>query len=106
LGFIPYSVNLPHIKLDSQLPISLLKSNTYEETLKCKTAAANASTIMTTHLVAFLLLKKYRSGTTLDVLVQETKDLQKFLEKRHRGFGFTGDLEAAVLHGVRVIFNN
>jgi len=55
---------------------------------------------MGTHAVAFLLLKKFRSGTNLVTLVQEVEDLVKYLELRKRGCGFTGNVKGVVLHAV------
>jgi len=55
---------------------------------------------MCTHLVAFLLLKKFRYGTSMDNLVNEVIELKTMLEKRGRDVGYTGDASSAVTRAV------
>lgn len=74
--------------------------NDFTITKKKISAAMNLSTYMCTHLVSFLLLKKFRHGTTIEILVKEVSELKELLEKRGRDAGFTGDVMSAVAKAV------
>lgn len=57
---------------------------------------------MSTNLLSFLLLKKFRHGIEFGDLVKEMAELRKFIFMRKRDVGFFGDIakvtERAVSH--------
>jgi hypothetical protein len=60
---------------------------------------------MSTHLVAFLLLKKFRkSGVPLVQLFREVQKLITWFTSYGIDVGFSGDIEKTVLHAVSIIF--
>jgi len=55
---------------------------------------------MSTNAVSFLLLKKYRNGTTLDQLAIELSILRDKLSQADRDIGFSGTSKDVVEHAV------
>jgi len=55
---------------------------------------------MSTNAVSFLLLKKYRNGTTLDQLAIELSILRDKLSQADRDIGFSGTSKNVVEHAV------
>ncbi len=55
---------------------------------------------MSTNVLAFLLLNKYRSGVTLDKLAAEMHTLKlEFLERKH-DVNLDGDMKDVIIHAV------
>lgn len=56
---------------------------------------------MSTNAVSFLLLKKYRNGTTLEQLAIDLCVLRNKLNQANRDVGFSGNSRDVVQHAVR-----
>jgi hypothetical protein len=61
---------------------------------------------MPTHLVAFLLLKKFRKGVGLEKLVVAMKELLNWFKMYEKDIGYSGDVTVAVLHAIEVLGND
>lgn len=59
-----------------------------------------STTAMSTHLVSFILLKKFRKGVLIEKLIQEVVELQQWLQSYEKDVGFSGDIERAVWYAV------
>jgi hypothetical protein len=60
-----------------------------------------STTVMATHVVAFLLLKKLRHGVTFETLLQEVRNLETWFKNYAlKDVGFSGDHEEIVFHAV------
>lgn len=59
--------------------------------------------IMSTNAVCFLLLKKFRNGTTVEKLALELSLLRDELSQAGRDTGFSGDSVDVVKHAVCII---
>lgn len=59
--------------------------------------------IMSTNVVAFLLLNKFRDGCTLDKLVEAFDSIRQELELRDKDIAFCGDSIDIVNHAVSKI---
>lgn len=55
---------------------------------------------MSTNAVCFLLLKKFRNGTTLDQLADNLSILRNKLSQANRDIGFSGNSKDVVKHAV------
>lgn len=55
---------------------------------------------MSTNAVCFLLLKKFRNGTTLDQLADNLSILRDKLSQANRDIGFSGNSKDVVKHAV------
>nr|CAD7446036.1 unnamed protein product [Timema bartmani] len=62
-----------------------------------------AQAIMSTNAVAFLLLTKFRQGTTLDVLAEALDQLRQELDWADRDLGFTGESVDVINHAVDLL---
>nr|CAD7459285.1 unnamed protein product [Timema tahoe] len=62
-----------------------------------------AQAIMSTNAVAFLLLTKFRKGTTLDVLAEALDQLRQELDWADRDLGFTGESVDVINHAVDLL---
>lgn len=58
---------------------------------------------MSTNAVCFLLLKKFRNGTTVEQLALELSLLRDKLSQAGRDTGFSGDSVDVVKHAVSII---
>lgn len=56
---------------------------------------------MSTNAVSFLLLRKYRNGTTLEQLTIDLSIMRDKLNRANRDVGFSGSSRDVVLHAVR-----
>lgn len=61
---------------------------------------------MSTNAVCFLLLKKFRNGTTLEQLAIELSLLRDKLSQADRDIGFSGDSKYVVKHAVSIYKKN
>jgi len=61
-----------------------------------------STAIMSTHAVCFLLLKKYRNGTTLNQLVLDLSVMRDKLSQVNREVGFSGSSNEVVKHAVSI----
>jgi len=61
---------------------------------------------MSTNLLSFLLLHKYRSGVSFPVLVAEFENLVKTVLSRKFDVGFSGEFEDVVLHALKLLGPN
>lgn len=52
---------------------------------------AQSASIMSTNALAYLLLTKFREGTTIDRLVVAMDELRKELDYSRKDVGFSGD---------------
>lgn len=59
-----------------------------------------STAIMSTNAVCFLLLKKYRNGTTLEQLAQDLSIMRDKLSQDDRDIGFSGNSIDVVKHAV------
>ena len=59
---------------------------------------------MSTNVVAFILLNKFRNGCTLDRLVEEFESIRQELERATKDLAFTGDSVDVINHAVSIIF--
>lgn len=57
---------------------------------------------MSTNAVSFLLLKKYRNGTTLEQLAMDLSIMRDKLCRADRDIGFSGNSRDVVEHAVRI----
>lgn len=57
---------------------------------------------MSTHAVCFLLLNKYRTGTTLEQLANDLSILRDKLSQGNRDVGFSGKSVEVIKHAVSV----
>lgn len=55
---------------------------------------------MSTNVVAFLLLNKFRDGCTLDKLVQSFDWIKQELESRNKNIAFCGETVDIINHAV------
>lgn len=58
---------------------------------------------MSTNVVAFILLNKFRDGCTLDKLVEEFESIRHELEVANKDLAFTGDSVDVINHAVSII---
>lgn len=58
---------------------------------------------MSTNVVAFLLLNKFRDGCTLDKLVEAFQIIRQDLESRHHDIAFCGENIDIINHAVSKI---
>ncbi|XP_063988733.1 glycerol-3-phosphate acyltransferase 1, mitochondrial isoform X2 [Diachasmimorpha longicaudata] len=65
--------------------------------------AANASPIMSTNLVAFILLNKYRDGCTMDELVDIFNSLRQELEAAGKDLAFCGESLDIINHALTIL---
>lgn len=63
---------------------------------------SNATAVMTTNALAFLLLNRFRDGASLSVLIEAMDGLRKSVEGK-RDIGFTGSSEAAILYATKLL---
>ncbi len=59
---------------------------------------------MSTNLVSFLLLKKFRGGIKLDDFVNEVDAFRLVLKLNKKRVGFTGTSKNVIMHAVSVNF--
>jgi len=55
---------------------------------------------MSTQILAFLLLTKFKNGVEMHVLVKESENLVNILSKRGRDVGFSGNFDDVVIRAV------
>ncbi|XP_072027062.1 glycerol-3-phosphate acyltransferase 1, mitochondrial-like isoform X2 [Amphiura filiformis] len=65
--------------------------------------AVNVNTVMSTNLVAFLLLTKHRNGVHFSKLVKDADWLKGEIISRGRDVGFTGKTEDVVKHAIKLL---
>ncbi|XP_067010408.2 glycerol-3-phosphate acyltransferase 1, mitochondrial isoform X2 [Anabrus simplex] len=65
--------------------------------------ACTSMAVMSTNAVAFLLLNKYRAGTSLDNLVKALDALRKELMYGEKDMGFTGESVDVINHAVELL---
>jgi len=58
---------------------------------------------MSTNIIAFLLLNKFREGVTTEVLLKELEILQAELQGRNHDLSINSDMKEVIKHGVRLI---
>lgn len=63
----------------------------------------NIQAVMSTHLVAFLLLTKHREGVDIDVFEESMTWLRQELTTRRRDVGFCGKSRDVILHAVELL---
>lgn len=61
-----------------------------------------AMSIMSTNVLAYLLLNKHRNGASLTSLAKSLNELREQLSKR-REFGFDGDSESVIMRAVKLL---
>lgn len=61
-----------------------------------------STAIMSTNAVSFLLLKKFRNGTTLKLLADDLSILCDKLSQANRDIGFSGNSKDVVKHAVSI----
>ncbi|XP_060841831.1 glycerol-3-phosphate acyltransferase 1, mitochondrial-like isoform X2 [Rhopalosiphum padi] len=59
--------------------------------------------IMSTHAVCFLLLNKYRNGTTLEQLAKDILNLRSKLTQGDRDIGFSGSSIEVIKHAINLL---
>lgn len=62
-----------------------------------------STAIMSTNAVCFLLLKKYKNGTTLEQLAKELSIMRDNLLHADRDIGFSGNSKSVVKHAVSIL---
>lgn len=60
-------------------------------------------TLMSTNVISFLLLNKFRHGVTIEKLAQEMELLKHELILRNHDVDISGDMRDVIQHGVRLI---
>nr|XP_015928058.1 glycerol-3-phosphate acyltransferase 1, mitochondrial isoform X3 [Parasteatoda tepidariorum] len=68
--------------------------------------ASNAYSLMSTNLLAFLLLTKHRKGTTFDHLVNSMSWLREEISKRNKTLNWHGDSDELVVRASRLLGSN
>ncbi|XP_050436945.1 glycerol-3-phosphate acyltransferase 1, mitochondrial [Adelges cooleyi] len=58
---------------------------------------------MSTNAISFLLLKKYRNGTTVEQLAKDLSKLRDKLKSSNRDIGFSGSSKDVVQHAVSIL---
>lgn len=64
---------------------------------------ANATSIMTTNALAFLLLTQFRDGATLSILVEALNQLRDDIARGNRDIGFTGSSEDVIRYAANLL---
>jgi len=62
--------------------------------------ASKSTPIMSTNIVAFLLLNKFRDGCTLDKLVEAFNSIYEDLEFKNKNVAFSGESIDIIKHAV------
>ncbi|XP_036364546.1 glycerol-3-phosphate acyltransferase 1, mitochondrial isoform X2 [Octopus sinensis] len=65
-----------------------------------------STVLMSTNILAFLLLTKYRQGATLKELADSFKELTDLVKSRNRDIGFSGKSEDIVLYAAAMLGSN
>ena len=65
----------------------------------------NKQALMATHVTAFLLLNKFRSGVSLADFTNSFRALLVELSMRNRDVGFSGEIKSVISHGLRILGN-
>ncbi|XP_071949264.1 glycerol-3-phosphate acyltransferase 1, mitochondrial-like [Antedon mediterranea] len=68
--------------------------------------SVHVNTIMSTNIVAFLLLTKFREGIAFNTLVKELDKMKEGIASRGYSIGFTGTSTAIVHHAIRLLGGN
>jgi len=63
---------------------------------------ANATSVMSTNALAFLLLSRFRDGATMDILIEAFNQLREDLADR-RDLGFTGSSEDVIRYAANLL---
>lgn len=61
------------------------------------------TSFMSTNLLSFLLLKKFRDGVSLDLLISEMNSLRLQIYKKRRDVGFSADESKMKLVTLRAV---
>uniref|UniRef100_A0AAY5KYM0 Glycerol-3-phosphate acyltransferase 1, mitochondrial n=1 Tax=Esox lucius TaxID=8010 RepID=A0AAY5KYM0_ESOLU len=69
------------------------------------TAANKSSAIMSTHIVACLLLYRHRKGVALSKLVEDFFNMKEEILSRDFDLGFSGNSEDVVMHALHLLGN-
>lgn len=62
---------------------------------------AQATSVMSTNALAFLLLTKFRDGAKLETLVAALEDLKRDFTSANKDIGFSGDPVDVINYAVR-----
>uniref|UniRef100_A0A8C7FV46 Glycerol-3-phosphate acyltransferase 1, mitochondrial n=1 Tax=Oncorhynchus kisutch TaxID=8019 RepID=A0A8C7FV46_ONCKI len=74
--------------------------------LKVRTETANkSSAVMSTHIVACLLLYRHRQGVALSKLVEDFFNMKEEILSRDFDLGFSGNSEDVVMHALHLLDN-
>uniref|UniRef100_A0A8C5WKV6 Glycerol-3-phosphate acyltransferase 1, mitochondrial n=1 Tax=Leptobrachium leishanense TaxID=445787 RepID=A0A8C5WKV6_9ANUR len=68
--------------------------------------AEKCCAVMSTHIVACLLLYRYRKGVTLSVLVEDFFSMKEEVLSRDFDLGFSGSSEDVVMHAIHLLANS
>lgn len=60
---------------------------------------------MSTSLISFLLLKKFRTGVTYNNLIAEVDEIRSDLKYMRKQLGFTGNSGLVINHAVNLCFS-
>jgi len=63
---------------------------------------ANATSVMTTNAISFLLLNRFRDGCTINILTEALDELRRILDG-HRDIGFTGNSTDIINYAVSLL---
>ncbi|OWK07925.1 GPAM [Cervus elaphus hippelaphus] len=92
------------VRVDFAQPFSL-KSKSAILTEKPGTAASKSCAIMSTHIVACLLLYRHRQGIDLSTLVEDFFVMKEEVLARDFDLGFSGNSEDVVMHAIQLLGN-
>uniref|UniRef100_A0A665TI76 Glycerol-3-phosphate acyltransferase 1, mitochondrial n=1 Tax=Echeneis naucrates TaxID=173247 RepID=A0A665TI76_ECHNA len=103
----PFSLKTSQLKtsLISLLPFKLCV--VHDTTFNCiyLTAANKSSAIMSTHIVACLLLYRHRQGVVLSKLVEDFFNMKEEILSRDFDLGFSGNSEDVVMRALHLLGN-
>ncbi|CAH2322547.1 glycerol-3-phosphate acyltransferase 1, mitochondrial [Pelobates cultripes] len=68
--------------------------------------AEKCCAVMSTHIVACLLLYRYRKGVTLSLLVEDFFSMKEEVLSRDFDLGFSGSSEDVVMHAIHLLANS
>uniref|UniRef100_A0A3B3R7Z7 Glycerol-3-phosphate acyltransferase 1, mitochondrial n=1 Tax=Paramormyrops kingsleyae TaxID=1676925 RepID=A0A3B3R7Z7_9TELE len=92
---LPFMVLL-NIALSVHLPLLLVSASS---------AASRSSAVMSTHIVACLLLYRHRPGIALSRLVEDFFNMKEEILSRDFDLGFSGSCEDVVMHALHLLGN-
>jgi len=58
---------------------------------------------MSTHILSFILTKKFRSGAVLEQLKEGFEELKSFCRKKRRNLGYKGEINAVIQRAAKIL---